>query len=220
MGSHISNFREEHSAAVLLEAGARATFHATTFTNNSAISAGPVAGLRSHRRYGKRVGAVAWFQDCHLINNTARRTEDVTIEDQLCRVFSSDRNVSVSDESCHTPDRLGQCSTSAIWLKPRASAANSSMGDAEKQDVFVDVSGKGQPLPRPSDTAFRQIAGSQAARTGMPYPQLPVLPWGTFFLVYYSKGSEWQVGLICAFVFGGVFLCCVYRCCRCRRRKT
>lgn len=196
---------------MMLEPGARATFHDTVFSNNSALhGAGPVAGLRASRRYGKRVGAAAWFQDCVLINNTGLLFGDVTVEDELCRVFSNDHNVSVWDESCGSPDRLGRCNLTATWLKARAGEQNASTAPGAVEDVFVDVTGRGQALPRPSDTAFRQIAGEQAARTGLPDPQLQSLPEGTDFLVWYATHGEWLVWLMWTVAIVGPCLLCSY----------
>eukprot|EP00892_Ulva_mutabilis_P011324 jgi/Ulvmu1/8564/UM045_0006.1 len=151
-------------AVIQLSGGARATVHETTFSHNIA-RAGPVADLYSSRPYVDRTGFALWLADCLFVDNHASLLDGVmvAISDSSCDVYTFPWRLRLWKTDCSSED--GKCGWNAhqLQLKP-AGQLRGSGSDAVAEDGFAHVAAAAQPLPRPSDTACRQIMGEAAAR--------------------------------------------------------
>ena len=57
--------------------------------------------------------------------------------------------------------------------------------------MSANVTAAAQAMPRPSDTAFRQVVGEQVARTGMPPLDLPNFPSGVHRVDMMAVDGSW-----------------------------
>eukprot|EP00892_Ulva_mutabilis_P006506 jgi/Ulvmu1/4227/UM019_0206.1 len=219
-GSHISNFWRPWATALLLEAGSRATVYDTTFSHVHA-QRGPIAGLLSTRGYIDRIGAAAWFQDCHFyaISDWA-----IVIEDTRCHAYTSPGRLGVWEDGCEH-GQYGYCGFESHKLVQLAHGHDTRQDDKkqnsgdvrDREGVFAHIAAAAQPLPRPSDVMLRQIVPEAAARSGLPAPHLPHLPPGTQLAVV-NRGQDKTRELLLAFMpiltcIGFIFCICICVCC-------
>eukprot|EP00892_Ulva_mutabilis_P003551 jgi/Ulvmu1/1568/UM110_0031.1 len=197
--SLITSFTYQSSAVLRLEAGARATMHRTTFSDNCA-GVGPVAGLRSTSSAADRIGAVVWFHECRFIRNVATHSDAglVDVEDTRCYIYSDQRGKDMWMQFCRKNATHIAPHCRAYELGPRRPGqAVSTRGDSStltgKHGVFAHVAAAAQPLPRSSDAGFQQISAEQAARSGLAVPQLIALPAGTDLV---SKPYRYQCSAV------------------------
>ena len=173
---------------MMLEAGARATVYDTRFSHNSAV-AGSVAALESSREYVDRIGAVVWFHDCRFNLNRKANASIVTCEDLRGFAYTNtgDFGIRVREVRCsdqlsadeNRNEREHHCNRKTDGL----AALSEDPYERGEEDIFAHVTAATQALPRPSDTAFRQVVGEQVACTGMPPLDLPDLPSGFDMIV-------------------------------------
>ena len=206
---------------MLLGAGARATVHDTVFSYNTA-GEGSVAGLLSSRDYVDRIGAVAWFHGCSFINNTESDPSAVAIEDLRGYAYTNTDGLTVWETHCddeYKSDGEGNTYKYHCELKPYKLAPLSDRQAGRGEDVFAHVTAAAQALPRPSDTAFRQVVGEHISRTGMADIHLLDLPSGIDMALVdgpWDNGlAEWVVPVAMACVCGPPFL--IFLCCFCAR---
>lgn len=179
---------------MLLRAGARATVHDTVFRYNRA-GEGSVAGLLSGRNDDDSIGGVAWFHDCSFINNTESFPSMIAIVDRQARVYTNTNGLTVRQTHCKNKYQSGDdgdTDTDHCALKPYKLAPLSARQEGSSKDVFAHVAAGALALPRPSDTAFRQVIGEQVTCTRMPSPHVLALPSGADMTLV---DGPWEKGL-------------------------
>eukprot|EP00892_Ulva_mutabilis_P006502 jgi/Ulvmu1/4223/UM019_0202.1 len=173
-GAHFSGFAKDFGAAVLLDAGARATIVHTRFANNTATSAGPTAELCTTRSNGTRIGAAVRFHNCRINEDPALDGGYVSVEDHKCRVYTNSEFLPVWDATL-------ECTLDAWLLRPLTPDPNHGGSGAEQHsvDVFADVEASGRSLPHATDAAFARVVRQQAQLSGLAAPTFRPLPDGT-----------------------------------------